>query len=369
MKLLIGGSPCTHWSVAQSKDRETQPKGIGWDLFENYLIAKAKFHPDYFLYENNKSMAAPIREQITRELGVEPILINSALVSAQTRQRLYWTNIPGVKQPEDRGIVIRDILEIGKDSVRNIVGNTVNRRTYIAQPICVNSKSGRNGIPGLQPSIEHRIYSIDGKGTAVTTAFRPQIAIPIRITTSLSQSDFTIVVENGKKYPIYYVHDGKTVITGEPYPIKLEDGYYIIRKLTVKECMRLQTVPEEYIFPVSETQAYKMLGNGWTVDVISHILSYCPNIIAEPLTVLSMYDGMSCGRLALNKLGAQIDRYYACEIDKYAIQTTQHNFPDTIQLGDAFQVRDTPHIALFSHQRSDVQDAWGNEVPGEGAAV
>ena len=113
MRLLLGGSPCTRWSIAQTKDRETEPEGIGWELFENYLIAMKKFKPDFSLYENNKSMAPAIRAQITRELGVEPILINSALVSAQSRQRLYWTNIPGVKQPEDRGIVLRDILESG----------------------------------------------------------------------------------------------------------------------------------------------------------------------------------------------------------------------------------------------------------------
>lgn len=89
MKLQIGGSPCTKWSIAQTKNRETEPEGIGWELFENYLIALEKFKPDYFLYENNKSMAPAIRAQITRELGVEPILINSALVSAQNRQRLY----------------------------------------------------------------------------------------------------------------------------------------------------------------------------------------------------------------------------------------------------------------------------------------
>ena len=106
MKLLIGGSPCTHWSIAR-KGRETQPRGIGWELFENYLIAWDKFHTEYFLYENNKSMAEPIREQISAELDMEPILINSARVSAQSRQRLYWTNIPGVEQPEDRGIVLR----------------------------------------------------------------------------------------------------------------------------------------------------------------------------------------------------------------------------------------------------------------------
>ena len=90
MKLLIGGSPCTHWSIAQTKNRETKAEGIGWELFRNYVIARDKYQPDYFLYENNKSMSPAIREQITAELGVEPVLINSALVSAQNRQRLYW---------------------------------------------------------------------------------------------------------------------------------------------------------------------------------------------------------------------------------------------------------------------------------------
>lgn len=83
-----------------------------------------------------------------------------------------------------------------------------------------------------------------------------------------------------------------------------------------------------------------MLGNGWTVDVIAHILSHIPGIAAEPVEVLSMYDGMSCGHIALDKLGAEVTRYYATEIDKYAVQTTQTNYPDTVQLGDAFQVRD-----------------------------
>ena len=88
MKILIGGSPCTHWSIAQTKNRETEASGIGWELFLNYRIARDKYHPDYFLYENNKPMSPAIRAQITAELGVEPVLINSALVSAQNRQRL-----------------------------------------------------------------------------------------------------------------------------------------------------------------------------------------------------------------------------------------------------------------------------------------
>lgn len=139
--------------------------------------------------------------------------------------------------------------------------------------------------------------------------------------------------------PVYQVADGHVVVGGKQYPIKLRDGCYIIRKLSVVECKRLQTVPDSYIFPVSNNQAYKMLGNGWTVEVIAHILGHIPGIATEPLEVLSMYDGMSCGHIALDRLGADVTKYYATEIDKYAVQTTMENYPDTIQLGDAFNVR------------------------------
>ncbi len=388
MKLLLGGSPCTHWSIARTKNRETEPEGLGWELFKNYLIALEKFKPDFFLYENNKSMAPAIRAQITRELGVEPILINSALVSAQSRQRLYWTNIPGVELPEDRGLILLDVLESGlplhekgytlkanysrasavnaldgghfpapmaiepvnvtadgkaqclratyyKDGIRNMVGNTIDRKTCVATHIRVGTIESGTGSEGQG----HRVYSASGKSKTLcgngggAGAKTGLYTVP---TDSCQYYQYCGTLDR----PIYEVRDGQITIKGQQYPIKLMDGYYIIRKLTVRECMRLQTVPEGFVFPVSDTQAYKMLGNGWTVDVIAHILSYCPGITETPLEVLSMYDGMSCGHLALDKLGATILRYYATEIDKYAIKTTQHNFPDTIQLGDAFQVRE-----------------------------
>lgn len=123
LRLLIGGSPCTYWSIAQTKGRETEASGMGWELFENYLIALEKYKPDYFLYENNKSMSKAIRAEITKRFGFEPVCINSALVSAQSRQRLYWVGyrdpITGfyhtllVVMPEDRGILLQDILETG----------------------------------------------------------------------------------------------------------------------------------------------------------------------------------------------------------------------------------------------------------------
>ena len=116
----------------------------------------------------------------------------------------------------------------------------------VAEPICVNSKSGRAGVEGLQPSLQG--------------SFNPKIAEPLNIT------------KDGINAPIYEVKDGFITVKGNKYPIKLVDGFYIIRKLTVLECMRLQTVPEWYEWPVSKSQAYKMLGNGWTVEVIAHLL-------------------------------------------------------------------------------------------------
>ena len=151
MKLLLGGSPCTHWSIAQTKNRETEPRGLGWELFKNYLIALEKFKPDFFLYENNKSMAPAIRAQITRELGVEPILINSALVSAQNRQRLYWTNIPGVEQPADLGILLRDILESGlpmREKAYTLKATMCNQNgpSNILRSIATNGHFSANGV-------------------------------------------------------------------------------------------------------------------------------------------------------------------------------------------------------------------------------
>ncbi|ANU55445.1 DNA cytosine methyltransferase [Acutalibacter muris] len=381
MKLLLGGSPCTHWSIAQSRHRETRPEGQGWELFRNYLIAKERYCPDFFLYENNKSMAPAIREQITAELGVEPIFINSALVSAQSRQRLYWTNIPGVEQPEDRGLVLRDILESGlplREKGYTLKANYANSNaanaldskhfpaTMAAEPIRVGAIESSTGSEGQG----HRVYSADGKSKTLcgngggagaktglytvptgmawrghANADNPSSfeARPDQKANAVivgHQSRLVIETADGRSFPAYKVKNGRIAIKGREYPIRLADGFYIIRKLTVLECMRLQTVPEDYIFPVSNSQAYKMLGNGWTVEVIAHILSYCPGITAEPVEVLSMYDGMSCGRLALNKLGADVVRYYATEIDKYAIRTTKTNFPDTLQMGDAFRVRE-----------------------------
>ena len=387
MRLVIGGSPCTHWSIAQTKDRETEPSCPGWDLFENYLFALDRHKADFFLYENNKSMSAAIREEITRRLGVEPICINSALVSAQNRQRLYWTNIPAVEQPEDRGILLRDILETGyavQEKGYALLAScgrtTAGRKTCVAEPIRIGTIESEARNQDEHDSKQYRVYSPDGKSVtlcgqgggvgAKTGLYAVPTGCDIIITSknircqrkdkkhstvqgshvsfydsksqTVSPTHIPRIIESadGKQFPVYEVRNGLITIKEKQYPIKLADGFYVIRQLTVRECMRLQTVPEWYEFPVSDTQAYKMLGNGWTVDVIAHILSYCPSITTDEMDVLSMYDGMACGHLALDKLGAHIMRYRATEIDKYAIKTACHNFPDIQQLGDAFQVRE-----------------------------
>mgnify|MGYP004677659471 CR=1 FL=1 len=413
MKLLIGGSPCTHWSIAQTKNRETEASGIGWELFLNYRIARDKYQPDFFLYENNKSMAPAIKAQISKELGVEPVLINSALVSAQNRQRLYWagkrnpdgiySQVP-VEQPEDRGILLRDILESGvcwREKAYTLdahyyktagMYNPAKQHSYsrlmAAEPVAIKPLTEKGyaldpahaEVLNVNPSghgMNGAVMHCNGKSRTLTTnkGEGPKIIIPVRVGTIENDAKnqdhdsqqyrvyspdgksvtlcgnggglgaktglyaTPVAAADGKRMPVYEVRDGFITIKGERYPIKLRDGFYTVRKLTVTECKRLQTVPDTYAFPVSNTQAYKMLGNGWTVDVIAHIMSHFDGLTAEPVEVLSMYDGMSCGHIALDKLGAEITAYYATEIDKYAIQTTQHNYPDTVQLGDAFQVR------------------------------
>jgi DNA (cytosine-5)-methyltransferase 3A len=389
---LVGGSPCTYWSIAQKNNRETEASG---------------------------------------------------LVSAQNRQRLYWVgkrNPDGtyskvhVEQPEDRGILLRDVLDgvtdrekgrlvlttIGRTTTREYLkkyqGNmafepvastvlnvnpsgkgmngsvgridaksrclTTNKGegqkiiVPVAEPVCV-AERGRYGADGIEQHYEvredgktnvlttvqkdnqvcepvrvgtypneaknkehdsqqYRIYSAEGKGVTLCGngggmgAKTGLYAVPLKVGEignggqgnriysvdgkSVSQTAtsggigsntglYAIPIEfdgdvptkaisgaDGKTYPVYQVKDGQITIKGKSYPIKLEDGFYIIRKLTVSECKRLQTVPEWYEFPVSDTQAYKMLGNGWTVEVIAHLINATQaDELEEPEEQISLF--------------------------------------------------------------------------------
>lgn len=597
IKILIGGSPCTYWSIAQTNNRETKAEGMGWELFKNYLIAKEKFKPDFFLYENNKSAAQAIKDQIAEEfgVGVDPNVrftyINSALVSAQNRQRFYVTNFGDIEQPEDRGILLKDILETGQprsekspciDASYYKGGNLSNlckqsgERLQVAEPVepltpfvenkldaivekygylpeqfnpynqseitdkaptqtaqCASqtksstvmmvqpiedemippcgqrnqekartltsgyaNKSQRDfrkdietegfmgaqgvvepiyigEVPehkgtyrnGKQPSQQYHVYDTEGKGVSVTTSAITNIAEPVNVTpegksqtikaqyqnTSVANVccyhstygatgvaepvnaaengkshtmkaqyykngianfitnngfDATAVAEpirvgslprpngelstsqamqiysqegksttqmagggglggktglyaipvefedgiptkavscaDGKTYTVYEVKDGQITIKEKQYPIKLKDGYYIIRKLTVRECARLQTMPDDYCKAVSDSQAYKALGNGWTAEVIIHLLNHALKDIPrdEEIIVLSMYDGIATGRYCLDKMGFTNVKYHAYEIDKYPIMIAMDNYPDIVQHGDAFAVRE-----------------------------
>ena len=238
--LLIGGSPCTYWSISK-KNRETTSDGEGFRLFMEYVRALNESKCRYFLYENNYSIHRNIKNEISEKLGVQPIMINSALVSAQQRKRCYWTNLPDITQPEDKGILLNDILDnaIGWNDksycmtasyAKAVLHNSLkrNQRTMVAVPVRI----GEYGKGGQG----QRIYSVYGKSVTLSA--------------------------NG---------GGQGAKTGL-YKIDLPDGDYIIRKLTPVEAERLQTLPDNYTAGISDTQRYKCIGNAWTIDIIAHIL-------------------------------------------------------------------------------------------------
>lgn len=299
---LMGGSPCTYWSVAQSADRrEVTASGQGWELFQQYVRALREARPRWFVYENNKSMSRAIRDSISAEFGFEPVWINSALVSAQKRDRLYWVgrreedgtySQVHVEQPADRGILLRDVLETGEawqDKSYPL------RATYASQgasPGCVEFTLKHSGhskaVEPLRydPPEDYDVVVADrniratntGPSGVSGTAQGYTVMLPESKANAMTagQCHKSKVIEplcDEGLSPVYEVRDGEIEIRGRKYPIGLSDGKYIIRKLTVRECMRLQTVPEWYDFScVSKTQAYRMLGNGWTVEVIVHLL-------------------------------------------------------------------------------------------------
>lgn len=210
--LLIGGSPCQGFSFAGKGLNFEDPRS---KLFFEFVRLKNETQPKYFLLEN-VVMKKEHEKVISEFLGVEPILINSNLVSAQNRKRLYWTNIPGIKQPIDKQIVWGKIREFG---------------------VSDNFYYSKNGLDWLKRHGERK-----GKKLAVWG-------------------------ENDKCQMIEASHF-KNYSSQRFFGIEDEKG---LRYITPIECERSQTVPDNYTECVSNTQRYKMLGNGWTVDVITHI--------------------------------------------------------------------------------------------------
>ena len=367
--LILAGSPCQGFSFAGKQLAFDDPRSA---LFFEFVRILKECEPKYFLLENVK-MKKEFLDIISQQVGVEPILINSALVSAQNRQRYYWTNILGVEQPEQRGVVLRDILENGFDSERDksycldanyYKGSSVenyfkkSRRQMVYQeethdtPKQVGTAEDINGHDILK-----RVYSPDGKAPTLTTNGggnrEPKVVVDVRsmtevrndeanriraehkkktgkdwsprsmrhlveredeksnaLTSALTKQHILKITEDvvvqsyrevrteeakrlrreskqktGKDHTPFRAkelvprEDGKvgTITPGlnNDHQISLSkdessDVYW--RKLTPIECERLQTVPDNYTASVSNTQRYKMLGNGWTIEVIAHVL-------------------------------------------------------------------------------------------------
>ena len=325
--LMIGGSPCQGFSFAGKQLNFKDPRSA---LYFEFVRLLKETKPKYFLLENVR-MKKEFQAIITKDLGVEPIMINSSLLSAQNRVRLYWTNIPNVSQPNDLGIVLKDIIEDGvTDRTKShcLDANYFkggNLKSYFEKHRrqLIFSKDGlcHVGDADLKgnDSIK-RVYHPDGKSPTLTTmqgghrepkivvggAFRGRYQedgstkqeLEIRpdektnTVTTVQKDNVLIVAEATKKgyteiedgdcfdatFPSSKTRRGRNMkdksncLTAANYDyMRYEHPTY--RKLTPKECERLQTVPDDYTEGVSNTQRYKMLGNGWTVDVIKHIFS------------------------------------------------------------------------------------------------
>ena len=384
--LVLAGSPCQGFSFAGKQLAFDDPRSA---LFFEFIRLLKAIKPKYFLLENVR-MKQQYLDVITQQVSecypdhegndlfdskIEPILINSALLSAQSRQRLYWTNIPHVKQPEDLGIVLKDILEdeveehylAGKNLLENYQGgnqlnpnyksqaNTIHDKNKKSGVICAGTHGYANGYVETKPKQVgkvkdggqgNRIYSTDGKSSTLSAQSggtagngntlietkpkqvgiasdinghdilkrvyspegksptlntmgggnrEPKVAVENRIVVDPERKRLIIAEANEKGYTI--IEDGDCFDINYPNsktrrgrkmkykcnaltPSAQEYMHFkdlTWRKLTPLECERLQTVPDNYTASVSNTQRYKMLGNGWTVEVICHILKHMEN--------------------------------------------------------------------------------------------
>ena len=241
--LLMGGSPCQGFSFAGKQLNFDDPRS---QLFFEYVRLLKALKPKYFLLENVK-MKKESEQVITDYLGVEPIEINSNLVSAQNRKRLYWTNIPMDGLPQDKGILLKDILE-PVEQIDDVYYYSDKSIAYMERG---NEK-----------------WQQAGNRRADRYTQTPD-----------TEKAFTITANFHKGVPYNYFDDirykSKCVRSGGRLSYDRHEWDSVdtnhIRKLTVTECERLQTVPDGYTCGVSNTQRYKMLGNGWTVDIIKHI--------------------------------------------------------------------------------------------------
>lgn len=294
--LLIGGSPCQGFSFAGKQLNFKDERSI---LFFEYAKILKTLKPKYFLLENVK-MKQEYQNIISEFVGVQPIEINSALVSAQNRKRLYWTNIPNINQPEDKGILLKDITHeyasVDREKAYCIDANYYkggnlkqyfqkSRRQIVFEKLAeyvvpfdktlqILDKEVQKGKVGYfrKDSQANRVYYIHDKAVTLCGDAGGGAAKMGQYLFGCITPDRVEKRQNGQRF-----NDGKkfyTLTAQDKHGILIE-GY--IRKLTPIECERLQTLPDNYTEGVSNSQRYKMLGNGWTVDVIAHIFKGLKN--------------------------------------------------------------------------------------------
>lgn len=231
--IIIGGSPCTFWSISR-RDRETTCEGFGFELFSKYEEAVKVLRPKYFLYENNYKIAEEITNEITTRLGVQPKVVNSALVSGQQRYRQYWTNI-NFTLPEDKKICVNDIIDLEDKEEDLMYCSKIRKECSQYSSKCVRIGEIGKGGQG------ERIYSAYGKSVTLTANGGGR----------------------GAKTGLYLINN-------------------VVRKLSCLEAERLQTLPDNYTAILkSKSDRYKAIGNGWTVDIIAYIFSFLPNEYKE----------------------------------------------------------------------------------------
>ena len=242
--LLIGGSPCQGFSFA---GKQLNFKDERSSLFFQYVNILQHYKTKYFLLENVK-MKKEYEDIITGYLGVQPIKIDSAIVSAQHRERIYWTNIPNFTHPINKGLLIKDITQDDCDLI-------------------VASRGRYQMIDGKKKEVQQFEIRKDFKSNALTTVAKDNYACRLAgLATDIKGIDIL------KR--IYHI-EGKsptlTAVCGGHQEKKIALNNFEYRKLTPIEYERLQTVEDNYTEGVSNGQRYKMLGNGWTVDVVAHI--------------------------------------------------------------------------------------------------
>ena len=311
--LVLGGSPCQGFSFAGKQLAFDDPRSA---LFFEFVRCVKELQPKYFLLENVR-MKKEYLDIISEQMSVEPIMINSALVSAQNRVRYYWTNIPGIEQPDQRGIVLRDILETTPDNYTLMSDKFAKRQegrkclvdqnkekaaSLSAMEYVKNGRQGDylacddEGVPkdlsethdtpkqiGTASDINghdilKRVYSVDGKAPTLNAMGggnrEPKVMVDKRKPNQINPSKKANGVQPYMQDRVFHV-DGKSHALTREFAARTNVGdvqevYW--RKLTPVECERLQTVPDNYTNHVSNTQRYKMLGNGWNVETVVGIL-------------------------------------------------------------------------------------------------